>query len=77
MDFKLLTDECKHNTTYFWTSFRPVYSVMCNTVLFLYTQSENIKLNPTISSACESDVDLYCQDVSAGAGKVHNPECVV
>ena len=43
---------------------------MCNGVLFLYTQSENIKLNPTINAACASDVDLYCRDVSAGAGKV-------
>ena len=36
----------------------------------LYAQSENIKLNPTISAVCESDIQRHCSDITAGAGKV-------
>ena len=38
--------------------------------MVFHVQSENIKLNPKIDSACVPDVDLWCSDVSPGQGKV-------
>lgn len=50
----------------------------CDTVsCLLNAQSENIKLNPTISSACEPDVHQWCPDVTAGQGKVCMYVCEV
>ena len=39
-------------------------------VKWFHVQSENIKLNPKIASACVPDIDLWCSDVSPGQGKV-------